>query len=196
MSFKAKTLAVGSAIGLLLSLSNVTLAERGESRNRGSLGTSLAVAAPAASGIIRLGATLAGASGSTATGAVEYSYSAAGSGAGLLQAKIHLPVDGMTISDSNAAVNDSITLSFYNGSTLIASYVMAISDIDFIYSGTTQTETAEYSLVASDNGSTYTMSLGSGSETALPVLSVADSISVAVGSHAVLSGTLAVTSGF
>jgi hypothetical protein len=142
--------------------------------------------------VTRLGSTLTAGTGSTATGTIQYAYST--TGAGILQARVHIPVDGVTIADSNTAVTDTITLTFSNG----ASYTLAISDIDFTSSGatTTATETAEYSLAASDNGTTYTVALGSGVETALPVLASGNTVSVSVnGGAAILTGTLAVATG-
>ncbi|MDD4913718.1 MAG: hypothetical protein PHW13_01600 [Methylococcales bacterium] len=202
MKFTAKILSAALASTLLLGMSSSAFAERGHERGHSysrnpTLGTTPSTPTTPASTVTRLGATLVGGVGSTATGSIQYTYNT--SGAGNLQARIHLPVDGVTIADSNTAVSDTVTLTISNGGTVVASYTLAISDLDFTYSGvsTTVTETAEYSLAASDNGATYTVTLGSGAETALPVLAAAYTVSISVnGGAAVLTGTLATATGY
>jgi archaellum component FlaF (FlaF/FlaG flagellin family) len=179
--------------GSSLGLAGTTLGTSGIPNLLGtsSIPTLIGTATTAAT---RLGATLVAGIGATSTGAVQYAYNAT-TGAGILQARIHVPVDGIIIKDSNTAVSDTVTLTFSNG----ASYTLAISEIDFTSSGTitTATETAEYSLAASDNGTTYTITLGKGTETALPALAAGNTVSVSVnGSASILTGTLATATGY
>ncbi len=125
--------------------------------------------------VTRLGATLIGATGYTGTGSFQYSDSTNG---GSLQASIHLPVDGVTILDSNTAVNDAanklVTLTVLNGASTVGTYHLAISDIDFAYSAasTVSGESAEYVVSAAESAaSVYTVSIGSDATgSALPIL--------------------------
>ncbi len=145
--------------------------------------------------VTRLGATLAGATGFTGTGSFEYFDSTNG---GSLQASIHLPVDGVTILDSNTAVKNVYTLTVSNGASVVASYNLIISDIDFAYSSATVvlSESAEYVVSASQSGTTYTVTQGSGTSTVLPVLAAGDTVSISLGGAApILSGTLAASVG-
>jgi hypothetical protein len=195
MKFTAKTLSTTLAATALVLSASVFAEGHGQSGHGSSLGlTSVpTLIGTATTSVTRLGATLIAGTGATSTGAVQYAYNAT-TGAGILQARIHVPVDGITIADSNTAVTDTVTLTFSNG----ASYTLAISEIDFTSSGTTTTatETAEYSLAVSDNGTTYTVTLGSGTETALPALAVGNTVSVSInGGAAILTGTLATATG-
>ncbi|MGD0960921.1 MAG: hypothetical protein ABSB19_14040 [Methylomonas sp.] len=145
--------------------------------------------------VTRLGATLTGAAGFTGAGSFEYSDSTNG---GRLQAAISLPIDGVTILDSNTAVNNVYTLTISNGASVVATYNLAINDIDFAYSTATTLsgESAEYAVSASQVGTTYTVTLGSGTSTALPVLAAGDTVSISLGGAApILSGVLAASVG-
>lgn len=201
MKLASKTISVALASTVLLGLSSSAFSDgRGHEGHNGSsipatYGTTIpAIYGTTISSVTRLGSTLTAATGSTATGTIQYAYSA--TGAGILQAKVHLPVSSISsIIDSNTAVTDTITLTFSTGAT----YTLAITDLEFTYSGTTTTptETAGYSLAVSDNGTTYTVALGSGSETALPVLVSGNTVSVTVGTSTtpILTGTLAISTG-
>ena len=145
--------------------------------------------------VTRLGATLVGATGFTGTGSFQYSDSTNG---GSLQASIHLPVDGATILDSNAAVSNLYTLTVSAGASVVATYNLAISDIDFAYNSATTVsgESAEYAVSASQSGTLYTVTLGSGTSTALPVLAAGDTVSISLnGAAPILTGTLAASVG-
>ena len=152
--------------------------------------------------VTRLGATLVGAAGFTGTGSFQYSDSTNG---GSLQASIHLPVvSGGVITDSNAAVSlaasDAVTLTILNGTSLVATYNLAISDIDFAYSTATTLsgESAEYVVSATESSvGVYTVSIGSDANTGttLPVLAAGETVSVTVNGITVLSGALAASVG-
>lgn len=190
MEFKSKTSLSTLASASLLCLSASALAE-GYHHN--------GAAVPAVS-VTRLGAALSGTGNFAGTGSFEYSDSTHG---GNLHARIHLPVDGVTIADSNAAVtyaaNDLVTLTVSNGSTVLATYNLAIKDIDFTYSNATTIsgESAEYAVSASQTGTTYTVNLGSSTSTALPTLAAGDTVSITLNgaSKPILSGTLAASAG-
>ena len=151
--------------------------------------------------VTRLGASLVGATGFTGTGSFQYSDSTNG---GSLHASVHLPVlSGGAITDSNAAVSlaagNAVTLTILNGTSTVATYNLAISDIDFAYSTATTVsgESAEYVVSAAESSAAvYTVSIGSDATgAALPVLAAGETVSIAVSGATVLSGTLAASVG-
>jgi len=154
----------------------------------------LGLGTPASTTNTNLSATLS-ATGSTGTGLVRYSSNSNG---GSLQAHVHLPVDGTTILDSNTAVKNAYTLTISNGASVVATYTLAISELDFTYNTATSApnEFAEYVLAAAESGTTYTVNLGSSTSTTLPALAANDTVTISLNGTTVLSGTLAATLGY
>lgn len=138
--------------------------------------------------------------GYTGTGSINYSSNANGAS---LQASVHLSVDGVSIADSNTAVNDAanslVTLTINDSlGNFVASYNLAISDIDFAYSGPTTVsgETAEYAVAASQSTTVpYAVTLGSSASTTLPVLAVGDTVSLSVNGTTLLTSSAPLASG-
>lgn len=188
MQITSKIILSTLASAILLCFNASVLADRNGGHN-GIHGTP--------SPVTNLGATLVGASGFTGTGSIRYSSNTSG---GSLNASIHLPVDGVTILDSNTATGNVYTLTVSSGASTIASCSLVISDIDFTYNTTlaTHIEVAEYAASVSERGTTYTASIGNcgASTTTLPVLAATDTVSISLnGATPILTGTLAALTG-
>lgn len=187
MKISSKTGLSVLASAVLLLINSSAFADR----NEGNHGTHGTYGIP--STVTNLGATLVGATGFTGTGSIRYTSSTNG---GSLHASIHLPVDGITILDSNSAVGNTYTLTVSSGATTVATCSLVISDVDFSYSTTSAkpTEVAEFVTSVSESGTTYTASVGNcGTSTiSLPVLAASDTVSISLnGATPILSGTLA-----
>ena len=157
--------------------------------------------------IINLSANLAATSStaqtpvSTATGSVSYFYNSA-SGNSNLQADLHLPIDGTVIKDSNAAVNNTYTLTVNaaGSTTPLATCTLVISDIDALYNKASSTPTvpaliAQYQNAVSEVGSTVTAFAGDCS--LLGSLSATDTVNVSLtgSTTPILTGTLSASFG-
>jgi hypothetical protein len=174
------------ASALLLGINAPVSADRGEHGGHGGVT------------VTNLTATLVASTtspvGYTGTGSINYSSSVNGSS---LQASVHLPVDGSSIADSNAAVTDAanglVTLTISNSTGgVVATYNLAISDIDFAYSSATtvSSESVEFAVAASESTTVpYAVTLGSSTSTTLPVLAVGDTVSLSVNGKTLLTSS-------
>ena len=206
MKFKAKSGLIGLTTAMLLSLSSVTFAYHDHGPN---LKFSNALAplpaagfTPSASTSTNLAVSLTAEAGYTGYNGTVWSNS--DSNGGIFHASITVPVDGTLITTAAAATN-VYTLQINDSTNVngIATCSLVISDIDFTYSGTTLTESAEYKVSVNEAGTaaaTATLggcvsSTGSSTTTILPVLAAGDVVTISLAGTPVLSGTLAAATG-